>query len=239
MSFKSKFNKYARKIAKVITYFDDEGNGKDPLLDIKRRLDQKAPIIFDVGANTGQSVRKFKRFFPEGKIYSFEPSTKAYNELEKVSHQYKNVWPHQIALGSQEAQMKMFENACSDMNSFLEMGKHGSGSIIGESIVQVTTIDQFCAQNNIPKIHVLKIDAQGYDFEVIKGAKAMMLANKIELLYFEIIFSEMYQGVPRFSEVYDFLLDHGFLMVSLYDFHYQQNLAGWTDGLFIHQSAIQ
>jgi hypothetical protein len=28
-------------------------------------------------------------------------------------------------------------------------------------------------------------------------------------------------------------------MVSLYDFHYQQNLAGWTDGLFIHQSAIR
>jgi FkbM family methyltransferase len=239
MSFKSKFNKYARKIAKVITYFDDEGNGKDPLLDILRRLDQKAPIIFDVGANIGQSVKNFKRYFPYGKIYSFEPSAKAYKELEKVSNQYKNVEPYQIALGSQEAQMKIYENSSSDMNSFLEMGKNGSGSVIGESIVEVTTIDQFCARNNIQKIHILKIDAQGYDFEVIKGAKEMILANKIELLYFEIIFSEMYKGVPRFSEIYDFLIDHGFSLVSLYNFYYQKNLAGWTDGLFIHQSAIR
>lgn len=239
MSFKSKFNKYARKIAKVITYFDDEGSGKDPLLDILRRLDQKAPIIFDVGANIGQSVKNLKRYFPYGKIYSFEPSANAYKELEKVSSQYKNVEPYQIALGSQETQMKIYENSSSDMNSFLKMGKNGSGSIIGESVVEVTTIDQFCARNNIQKIHILKIDAQGYDFEVIKGAKEMILANKIELLYFEIIFSEMYKGVPRFSEIYDFLIDHGFSLVSLYDFHYQKNLAGWTDGLFIHQSAIR
>lgn len=38
MSFKSKFNKYARKIASVLTYFDNEGLGKDPLLDMARRL---------------------------------------------------------------------------------------------------------------------------------------------------------------------------------------------------------
>ena len=91
----------------------------------------------------------------------------------------------------------------------------------------------------IPSIQLLKIDAQGFDYQVIKGAKETILANKIQLFYFEIIFSEMYKGVPRFSEVYDFLSDSGFLLVSLYEFHYQENLAGWTDGLFIHNSAIR
>ncbi len=239
MSFKSKFNKYARKIARAITYFDDEGHGKNPLLDISRRLGQGEPIIFDVGANIGQSVVNFKRYFPLSKIYSFEPSEKAFKYLEKLSHQYQNVETYQMALGSKESTMKIFENSCSDMNSFLEMGKNGSGSIVGESIVEVTTIDQFCARNDIQKIHILKIDTQGFDFEVIKGAKESILANKIDLIYFEIIFSEMYKGVPRFSEIYDFLIDHGFSLVSLYDFHYQENLAGWTDGLFIHQSAIR
>jgi hypothetical protein len=67
----------------------------------------------------------------------------------------------------------------------------------------------------------------------------MIVAGKIRLLYFEIIFSDMYKNVPRFSEVYDFLLDHGFVLVSLYEFHYQKGLAGWTDGLFMHQSALE
>lgn len=239
MSFKSKYNKYTRKIAKLLTHFDDEGNGKNPLIDISRRLTKSDPIIFDVGANTGQSISKFKKYFPKSKIYAFEPSEKAYKELEVLSRKYEDVSTYQMALGEKVEKRRIFENTSSDMNSFLEMGRHGSGQVIGESIVNVLTIDQFCIDKKIPSIQLLKIDAQGFDYQVIKGAKETILANKIQLLYFEIIFSEMYKGVPRFSEVYDFLIDNGFLLVSLYEFHYQENLAGWTDGLFIHKSAIK
>ena len=239
MSFKSKFNKYARKIASVITHFDNEGHGKNPLLDMARRVKRRDALIFDVGANIGQSVERFKQYFPHATIHSFEPSAKAFSLLEQKASAYANVTPHQLALGAQSGELALFENSSSDMNSFLEMGSGGSGEIIGQTIVPVKTIDQFCAEQNIAQIDILKIDAQGFDFEVIKGAKESILANKVKLIYFEIIFSEMYKNVPRFSVVYDFLLDHGFVLVSLYDFHYQEGLAGWTDGLFIHRSALQ
>jgi len=237
MSFKSKFNKYARKIAAALTYFDDEGDGKDALLDIKRRIQRSDPIIFDVGANTGQTIERFKKNLPKANIYSFEPSPRPYLELHHNAKKYSGVKTFQLALGAKSGELTLYENSSSDMNSFLEMGEGGSGSIVGQSIVNVKTIDEFCLENNINYIDILKIDAQGFDFEVIKGATRMLRSGNIRQLYFEIIFSEMYKNVPRFSEIYDFLLDHDFLLVSLYEFHYQRGLAGWTDGLFIHKSA--
>ena len=77
MSFKSKFNKYARKIASALTHFDNEGLGKDPLCDMARRVQGSDLVIFDVGANVGQSIERFKKYFPDAAMYSFEPSSKA------------------------------------------------------------------------------------------------------------------------------------------------------------------
>lgn len=239
MSFKSKYNKYARKIASILTRFDDEGDGKNPLLDMTRRLKNNEPVIFDVGANIGQSIERFKKALPNSVMYSFEPSVRPFLRLKEVAARYSSANVFQTALGSSNGTLTLYENSSSDMNSFLEMGDGGSGKIVGEVNVQVQTIDSFCAENHIAYIDILKIDAQGFDFEVIKGAKEMIAAGNIRLLYFEIIFSDMYKNVPRFSEVYDFLLDHGFILVSLYEFHYQKGLAGWTDGLFIHQSALK
>lgn len=236
MSFKSKFNKYARKIASVLTHFDNEGDGKDPLVDMVRRLENDKPVVFDVGGNIGQSVVKFKKILPQSQIYSFEPSARPFGQLFIEASLHSDVKAFQFALGSSSGELILNENSCSDMSSFLEMGNGGSGSVLGQSAVPVKTIDEFCAEHQINYIDILKIDAQGFDFEVIKGAKQMILSGKIRQIYFEIIFSDMYKNVPRFSEVYDFLLDHGFVLVSLYDFHYQKGVAGWTDGLFICQS---
>ena len=60
----------------------DEAMGRDPFADMKRLLGAKpSPVIFDVGANVGQSVGMFKQVFPSGMIHSFEPSPSTFREL--------------------------------------------------------------------------------------------------------------------------------------------------------------
>ena len=135
MSFKSKFNKYARKIASALTHFDNEGLGKDPLCDMARRVQGSDLVIFDVGANVGQSIERFKKYFPDAAMYSFEPSSKAFALLEQKANAYANVSPYKMALGAQSGEMTLFENSRSDMNSFLEMGSGGSGEIVGQAVV--------------------------------------------------------------------------------------------------------
>ena len=51
--------------------------------------------------------------------------------------------------------------------------------------VQVTTLDLYCAQHNIAHIHFMKIDTEGNDLRVLRGAKEMLRAERIDVAQFE------------------------------------------------------
>ena len=91
----------------------------------------------------------------------------------------------------------------------------------------------YCSQHEIPFIDLLKSDTQGFDLEVIKGAQGLLNARKIRLLYLELNFQKLYQDIPRMDEIYRFISDQGFELVSFYKFYYLNGRAGWTDALFI------
>jgi hypothetical protein len=60
----------------------------------------------------------------------------------------------------------------------------------------------------------------------------LMAARRIRLIYLEIIFSKMHKNLPRLDEIYAFLVDRHFELVSFYQFYHQNERAGWTDALF-------
>ena len=222
-----------------IVRFESNQIGKNYLIDIGRFLHSDHPIIFDVGANVGQSIQQFRKKFPRSTIHSFEPSPTTFETLERQASEFKNVHLWNFALGSSSGKMTFLENPQSTMSSFLPLGKFGWGKITKETLVEVKTIDQFCHDENIERIDILKSDTQGFELEVFKGAEHMIRASKIGLMYFEMNFSEIYQGLPPFTEIYDFLTSQDFLLVSFYQFHYTKKLAGWTDALFVHKSYIK
>lgn len=65
------------------------------------------------------------------------------------------------------------------------------------------------------------------------STQRMIEQRAVHFIYTEITFSDMYRGLPRFDEIYAFLADRGFALVSFYDFYYQHDRAGWTDALFV------
>jgi hypothetical protein len=85
-------------------------------------------------------------------------------------------------------------------------------------------------------VDILKSDTQGYDLEVFKGAEQAMHRQQIGLVYFEFIFSDMYKKLPAFDEVFRHLIDRDFALVSIYEFHHQNRLAGWCDALFVNKT---
>src|ERR1041385_1246675 len=90
---------------------------------------------------------------------------------------------------------------------------------------------------HLPGVHlnhldILKSDTQGFDLAVLQGAQRLLERRAVRLVFMEITFSKMYEELPRFDQIYAFLLDRGFALVSFYDFYYQRERAGWTDALF-------
>ena len=207
--------------------------GNDPFRDIKSLLTTPSPLIFDIGANKGQTTTRFKRVLPACNVHAFEPSPTTFAELQNNVSDKPGVQLWNCALGSSPSRLTFLENSRPRMSSFLPLSRMGGGVIERETEVDVDTVDNFAKQHSIEFIDILKSDTQGYDLEVLKGANDMLENNRIGMIYFEIIFSDMYKNLPRFDEIYAYLTDRGYKLVTFYRFHYQERLAGWTDALFI------
>ena len=79
--------------------------GLDPFADIRTHLPfLEVSTIFDVGANVGQSAKKFSRYFPNSEIYCFEPVAETYRELQRELGARFNVHTFQFALGARPGQ---------------------------------------------------------------------------------------------------------------------------------------
>jgi FkbM family methyltransferase len=210
--------------------------GANHLLDIRYLLRQRAaPRVFDVGANVGQTALKIKQLLPSATIYSFEPSPSTFQQLRTNCHQLAGWNGFNIGVGARNETLKLLENSHADMSSFLAPNTSAWGDIVRTVEVPVMMLDAFAETHNITQIDLLKTDTQGFDLEVFKGASQLMRDNKIGLIFCEIIFSDMYSGLPRFSEITDYLLDRNFELVGFYDMHYRNERIGWADALFINR----
>ena len=79
----------------------------------------------------------------------------------------------------------------------------------------------------------MKTDTQGFELQVLKGSSKMIAEKRIKLVAMEVIFSNMYEDIAPFDEVYRFMLDNGFRLVSFYKFYFYEQLADWSDALFL------
>lgn len=206
--------------------------GDRPFEDMAFHAGTRSPLVVDVGGNIGQSVRRFKAAFPSAVIHSFEPHPKAYEQLKEVAAGYRDVTTWNTALGSSAGQQELIAVELTTMSSFLPRDKDAWGGEEKVVPVQVLTVDQFMEQNGIARIDILKADTQGTELEVFKGASGAMRDGRVQLVYFEHNFRGMYVGTPPLHEVLHYLTDHGFDLVSMYDFNYRNNFLSWCDLLF-------
>lgn len=228
--------KLSRKLGYDLIPLSIENVGRDPYLDMRKFIKNDNPVFFDVGANYGQTIDEITEVFKNNEIHSFEPSPGVFEFLRNKTSDRRNINIWNFGIGSSKKHLLLNENTNRNMSSFLEIGKEGWGSIEYKTSVPVTTIDDFCEEQDITKIDVLKIDTQGYELEVFKGARKSMQENRIGLLYFEITFIDMYQNLPSFGELYDIAINNGFELITIYPIKYKNNRAGWTDVLFKHKS---
>jgi FkbM family methyltransferase len=212
--------------------------GLSPFRDMRRLNASARPTIFDVGANRGQTIRELRRFFGEATIHAFEPSTRAFDELRRKCAHLPNVRLNNVGVGSRVAEREFNEPETTEMSSFLTPGSLPWNRGIRRYPVRLTTVDQYCADNGVQSIDVLKSDTQGYDLEVLNGANRMLQQRRVHMIYLELIFAErrpckMYQGLPRFDHVYGFLTDRGYALVAFYRFYYEDNRVSVSDALFV------
>lgn len=214
--------------------------GIDPFADMQRFVKaEDKMVVFDVGGNLGQSVKRIRNAFPNASVHSFEPSPSTFKKLKANCEGMADVKTWNNGVGSTNGTLSFQENDHSDMSSFLQPSQNAWGKVVRSTEVPVIRVDSFAKEQKIDFIHILKSDTQGYDFEVLKGAEGLMKENKVGLVYFEFIFSEMYKNLPPFNEVFKYLMEQNFALVTFYRAHFQKDLIGWTDVMFVNREFYQ
>jgi FkbM family methyltransferase len=211
-----------------------------------RRLQTTGPVqvIFDVGANRGQTSAVMRAAFPLSTIYSFEPSPTAFTKLQARVAGDPRIRVFQQAVGEHDGFTILHENASDVTNSLLpnssRLFQFAPADLCAptkETSVPITRLDTFCAKEPIQRIDVLKIDAQGYERYILAGAGCMLTPAVIRGLVIEVLFVDLYDNQSWCGELLEVLRARGYRLFAMSNVGYDvTNGWKWADAMFLGEA---
>jgi FkbM family methyltransferase len=194
-------------------------------------------VIFDVGANIGQTVFRLRPLFPTAEIYSFEPVPGSYAQLRENVARDPRVHPQVLALAEQPGEAWMTIHPSSDQSSLNPAVCDPRLPPPERCRVQLETLANFCLQKGIARISLLKIDVEGWELSVLRGATSLFAAGAVDFIVVE---AGLSPGNPRFtplSGLLSLLEPHGFHLVGVYEQYgcRFRETAEWCNAAFAHE----
>ena len=154
---------------------------------IKNKLHAETKIIiFDVGANVGRYSLLLQDVFQDNcSIHAFEPSKGTFQKLLLNIENKENVNLNNFGFGDENKKMMLYyDSPGSGLASVYKrrLEKHAMNK---NEEIEIKTIDSYCNDNNIKHIHFCKLDVEGHEFKVLKGAEKMLNSGSIDFIQFE------------------------------------------------------
>ena len=145
--------------------------------------------VFDVGANVGQFATLIHEQCDNSRIdlHSFEPGREAFSQLSSKFGETKKVRLNNVALGAERGIATLYSDVpASGLSSLTKRDlSHFDRSMELSQQVDVRTLDDYCDEHDIRHIHLLKIDVEGHEQDVLAGAKRMFVESRIDAVTFE------------------------------------------------------
>ncbi len=170
--------------------------------------------IIDVGASDGGFATKSRKLFPNASIHSIEALPDSYNKLVAKFASDKNFFSYNTAVSDTEGSIDFY--LCEDntgSSSMLEMTDiHKTAYPHTRNNKKLTvptiTINKLLSDVKLEKEILLKIDVQGAELIVLRGADDILKQAKV--IFAEVNFIELYTDCVLFDELYSFLKGYGF-----------------------------
>jgi FkbM family methyltransferase len=184
-------------------------------------------IVLDVGVNKGQSINFFRNLFPRVKIYAFEPSKKTFSKLQRriEKHRQKDVVLFQFGLGEFPGEFNFYESILDETSTFtlpkedslyLNMKNkfllQKNKQAFKTTSARIETLDNFIKEYEIKYIDILKVDVEGFAYEVLRCGKIALQDKKINIVQFERNTDDMCED--NFEAINEFLKVRGYLRVT-------------------------
>jgi FkbM family methyltransferase len=159
--------------------------------------------IIDVGANAGQFCIAASRTFAAAKIFSFEPNPASFEQLTRTTASTPSISCRQLAIGDADGEISLRINSHSHSSSVLPLAESHKSAFpsareVGEVQVPIRTLDGLFSAE-IEHRSLLKVDVQGYEMAVLKGAADLL--KKLDYVVLEVSFAPLYEGEATFDEI--------------------------------------
>jgi FkbM family methyltransferase len=196
-----------------------------------------APVtVLDIGANNGQFSLMARLIWPQSQIIACEPLQGPARKFRKVFAGDSLVEFHQVAIGQAEEACEMHVSRRQDSSSLLPISQRqvafspGTDET-GRQSVRVTPLGTLLSETPIRRPCLMKIDVQGYELAVLEGSKGIL--EKIDYIYCELSFRELYTGQHLSDDVISWLHGRGFRVLAVNQVSFDsQKLPVQADFLF-------
>jgi FkbM family methyltransferase len=186
--------------------------------------------VYDVGAHRGQFAVFARARWPRAEIISFEPIEL---EARRISYVAPGVSVKNVALGAERCKAELHLSRASDSSSLFPIGRQAEvfpgTEEAGLLDVQVERLDSHMQAGRQPSL--LKIDVQGSELDVLKGADL----DQVGCVYVESSFVELYTGQALAAQVICYLDEHQFRLADIRNLSRspESGLAVQADLLFV------
>jgi FkbM family methyltransferase len=199
---------------------------------LKKLFDTNSDIvIFDIGACEAEDSIRYSIFFPNSKIFTFEPLPNNFMKCEQNISIYNrnNISLHQLALASFRGISKFYVSTGSpeeEISKDWDFGNKSSSLLPPkktleihpwlkfetEISVQTETLYNFCNDNELKFIDFIHMDVQGAELEVLKGAGRLI--ESIKVIWLEVEAIEFYDNQPLKTDIEDFMKSNSFIKIK-------------------------
>jgi len=201
--------------------------------------DRQIRTVIDIGANTGQFVLFIKDIVPDATVYAFEPVSEVFEKLKKNITDPK-VFLYQYALGAENTEADINVNTFNPSSSLLELANsHIANYEFARKShterIQVRRADDVLREVLLDNDILVKIDVQGYEDKVLKGAREVLAKAKIVIC--EICYEELYKNQELFHTLYTTLSEMGYRYAGNLEQYYnnETGIPLYADGIFIKE----
>ena len=210
--------------------FNSHINNLRGLLYFLQSKNMQINTILDVGAFKGEWSKYVQRIFPKSTFVLVEPNI-AHNSVIEA----KGFLPFNELFSNERKEVVFYSSNTSGDSCYLEVDQ--LNSYTNTRRITTITIDEFFKLNNLPTPDLIKLDVQGSELDVLRGAIRTIIRCKIVILELPVIPYNL--GAPSFTEVTSHMISRGFVPFYLCEVHKVGEVLVQVDIAFLKNSEFE
>lgn len=185
-------------------------------------LAREIDVVYDVGANVGQFATKLRALGYSGNIVSFEPVARVYEQLERRMRGDKKWIGHNLALGARSSREVINVSEATVFSSILSQNEcatryYPKARVDRTESIDVRSFDDMF-EGRVGRRAFLKIDTQGFERQVLEGAKRSL--TQFHGLQLELPIEHLYDDEWNLPSALAFMANAGFVPAQMHPTNY-------------------